>query len=93
MSWNMAMDFNAVHELQRFARSSLKNTMTLRQCAKVCCRTNHLFKMTTVCFVSGQRNQHPQQSERYIREKEEKTKRKQREKESYIIIYIERETK
>ena len=29
MSWNMAMDFNAVHELQRFARTSLKSTMKI----------------------------------------------------------------
>ena len=29
MSWNMAMDFAAIHELQRFARTALKNTMEI----------------------------------------------------------------
>lgn len=29
MSWNMAMDFMAVHELQRFARTALKSTMEI----------------------------------------------------------------
>ena len=29
MSWNMAMDFQAVEELQRYARSALKTTMEI----------------------------------------------------------------
>ena len=29
MSWNMAMDFQAVNELQRYARSALKTTMEI----------------------------------------------------------------
>ena len=29
MSWNMAMDFNAVEELQRYARTALKTTMEI----------------------------------------------------------------
>ena len=29
MSWNMAMDFQAVEELQRYARTALKTTMEI----------------------------------------------------------------
>ncbi len=29
MSWNMAMDFQAVEELQRYARNALKTTMEI----------------------------------------------------------------
>ena len=29
MSWNMAMDFAAIHELQRYARTALRKTMEI----------------------------------------------------------------